>query len=216
MFDSPKNIDFDRSFEGYEDFSISELQLIPKTKKEAVAENTEIFFDGFCKRGHLAIRSVKNGRCLKCISKDKKKFYEANKEDIVKKTVEYLNKRYKEDFSFKAKRIMRFQITRLVSTSKLLKTDSTETIAGYSSEDFKLNMESKFEEGMDWANYGTAWQIDHIKPVALFDVEDVSSIREINALENLVPMFIDKHRSKTISDMVNIIQYKKNKSAAVV
>lgn len=212
MFNSPKDINFDTAFDGYEDFSIADLQLLPRSKKEAIKENMELFFDGFCNRGHLAIRSVNNGRCLRCIAKDKKKFYDANREEMVRKGVEYLKRRYREDPSFKAKRIMRFQITRLVNNAKLLKVDSTETIAGYTSEEFKANIESKFEDGMTWDNYGVVWQIDHTKPVALFEIESIESIKEVNALDNLVPMFVDKHRSKTISDMIDIIEYKKNKS----
>lgn len=211
MFKSPRDIDFDNAVEGYEDFTISDLQLLPRSKKESIAMNCEIYFTGFCNRGHLAIRNVNQGRCIKCIAKDNRTFYDANKEDIIKKTVEYLNNRYKNDHNFKAQRILRLQVTRLIKTARLEKTTSTETIVGYSSEQFKNNIESKFEAGMNWDNYGNVWQIDHVKPVALFDMTNLDCLKRVNSLDNLVPMFIDKHRSKTVVDMINIMDYKRRK-----
>lgn len=210
MNKTAKEINFDVAVEGYEEFSIADLQLLPRTKKQALSEGLELYFDGFCNRGHLAIRHVNHGRCIKCVAKDKRKHYDANKEDIIKKAVQYLNRRYKNDNDFKAQKILRFQVTRLISVSKLQKTTDTETIVGYSSIEFKSNMESKFEEGMTWENYGTVWQIDHVKPIAMFHMSDLESLKEVNSLDNLVPMFNDKHRIKTASDLVAIIEYKKN------
>lgn len=74
------------------------------------------------------------------------------------------------------------------NTIKRLNTDkekSTIEELGYSAEDLKLNMISKFTEGMSWDNYGG--HIDHIKSVKSFDKN--ASIKEVNSLTNLQPLW---------------------------
>lgn len=59
---------------------------------------------------------------------------------------------------------------------------------GYSPNDLKLHLESKFKEGMTWENHGQfGWHVDHIKAVINFPLETPMS--EINALQNLQPLW---------------------------
>lgn len=51
------------------------------------------------------------------------------------------------------------------------KSASTEKMLGCSYEFFKIYFESKFRDGMGWHNMGK-WHIDHIKPLASFDLSD--------------------------------------------
>lgn len=63
-------------------------------------------------------------------------------------------------------------------------------ILGYGHEELKEHLQSLFITGMDWSNRGVGegnWQIDHIKPVSLFDKG--TSIRIINSLSNLRPLW---------------------------
>lgn len=42
----------------------------PTTKRAAIKDGLDYFFTGrLCKRGHLALRHVANGRCIQCKSK---------------------------------------------------------------------------------------------------------------------------------------------------
>ena len=42
----------------------------PTTKRAAIKDDLDYFFTGrLCKRGHLALRHVANGRCIQCKSK---------------------------------------------------------------------------------------------------------------------------------------------------
>lgn len=71
-----------------------------------------------------------------------------------------------------------------------------EEIVGYNSEVLKLWLESKFQPGMSWDNYGE-WHIDHKRPVSWFDfsVKPLEVARECWALENLQPLWaIENHR----------------------
>lgn len=208
VFRSPKDINFDSCVRGYEELTISDLQEMPRTKQEAKDRGDDYYFTGFCTRGHLAIKHVKHGRCLKCLERDRRAYYEKNKEDIIANVVRSLNERYRTDPEFKAKKIMRAQVHRLVRSAKLHKATDTEELLGYTSEQFKANMESKFQAGMSWDNYGLEWEIDHITPVGLFEVSDLGIIKEINSLDNLMPIFKDDHKKKTKNDITRIMEFK--------
>lgn len=64
-----------------------------------------------------------------------------------------------------------------------------ESLVGYTIEDLMKHLESKFEDWMNWDNYGK-WHLDHIKPKSLFNYiepED-KEFKECWALENLQPL----------------------------
>lgn len=58
--------------------------------------------------------------------------------------------------------------------------------------DLKAHLEAQFTEanGFSWANYGTAWDIDHIQPQAIFPYAsmDCPMFRECWSLTNLRPL----------------------------
>lgn len=77
------------------------------------------------------------------------------------------------------------------------KSDKTREMLGYGSEELKSHLESKFEPGMSWGNYGNkagCWSIDHTRPISSFPSE--AKVSEINALSNLKPMWHSKNCSK--------------------
>lgn len=71
---------------------------------------------------------------------------------------------------------------------------STLESLGYNSDELRLNIESKFKEGMTWDNYGE-WEVDHIFPLSKFDKDTPVDI--VNSLQNLQPLWFDENRSKS-------------------
>lgn len=67
-------------------------------------------------------------------------------------------------------------------------------ILGYSRQELIARLESTFQPGMSWANWGE-WHIDHINPVAKF--ETGADIRTINALDNLQALWATVNRRKS-------------------
>ncbi len=59
---------------------------------------------------------------------------------------------------------------------------------GYSAEELVAHLESRFQEGMGWHNYGK-WHVDHEKPCAAFDLTDPVQFAECWALANLQPLW---------------------------
>ena len=66
------------------------------------------------------------------------------------------------------------------------KKRDTYDLLGYSAQDLKENIESKFIEGMSWDNYGK-WEIDHIKEVCTFEKD--TPMNGVNSLSNLQPLW---------------------------
>ena len=61
-------------------------------------------------------------------------------------------------------------------------------------EKFKQRLEFNFKEGMSWENYGSVWEIDHIKPISAFEKDTPPSV--VNALCNLQPLLIETNNKK--------------------
>lgn len=76
----------------------------------------------------------------------------------------------------------------------------TKDLLGYTWQDFKKHMESKFQDGMTWTNHGK-WHIDHIVPVKWFINNRCFDIKVVNALTNLQPLWAVENIRK--SDKVN-------------
>lgn len=57
-------------------------------------------------------------------------------------------------------------------------------------------LETRFQPGMTWDNYGTAWHIDHVKPLASFDLSKKSEQLKANHYTNLQPMWAEENLSK--------------------
>ena len=61
--------------------------------------------------------------------------------------------------------------------------------------DLKLYLESLFTEEMNWENYGTYWEIDHINSATRM-AKAGYTIDEINKLSNLRPMIVIENRQR--------------------
>lgn len=67
----------------------------------------------------------------------------------------------------------------------------------------KEYIESKFYGGMTWNNWGNVWELDHIKPLWKFNLENRKQFLEAVNYTNLQPLTILDHRKKTTKDRFN-------------
>lgn len=72
-----------------------------------------------------------------------------------------------------------------------------ESLVGYKLEDLTKYLESQFEKGMTWDNYGD-WHIDHIRPVVDFTFNSFrdEEFKQCWSLWNLQPMWAEENMSK--------------------
>ena len=73
-----------------------------------------------------------------------------------------------------------------------------EKIVDFNLKDLKKHLEKQFNNGMDWDNYGSYWQIDHRIPVSWFNFKSYEDeeFKQCWALENLQPMIAKLNNSK--------------------
>jgi hypothetical protein len=78
------------------------------------------------------------------------------------------------------------------------KSTGTLDLLGCSTEHLKLHLESKFQQGMSWDNYGK-WHIDHIRPCSSFDLSDPAQQKECFHYSNLQPLWAIDNLKKSDS-----------------
>lgn len=76
-----------------------------------------------------------------------------------------------------------------------------ETLVGYNLNDLIRHLESLFQDGMCWSNYGkNGWHINHIIPVSFFQFKDFNDVefKMCWRLENLQPLWRFDNQSKGV------------------
>lgn len=117
---------------------------------------------------------------------DVKKYQQKNKSKIRKRVSKYTINRYHTDINFRLKMNLSRRIRQFISK------DGKDTIGliGCSIDDFKKHLESLFQYGMNWENYGrNGWHIDHIIPCASFDLTDSEQQKRCFHYTNLQPLW---------------------------
>jgi hypothetical protein len=150
-------------------------QKILKKGRDKYKENPEIKL--------LAIktyRKTEKGRLAN--SNRVKKWSKKNRHKINK----YIKLKCTIDIEFKLKRYLR---TRLYGAlKKQYKTGSAVKDLGCTIAELKQHLESKFQPGMTWDNYGK-WHIDHICPLASFNLKDREQLLIVCNYTNLQPLW---------------------------
>jgi hypothetical protein len=136
--------------------------------------------------------------------KHDKKYREENKE---KRNIHIKEKR-KNDEVFRIKENIRSSINKFIKKNSFKKPTNTELILGCSFEEFKNHLESKFEDWMNWDNYGLyngtpnyGWDIDHIIPLAT--IKTVEDLIKLNHYSNLQPLCSYINRDVKINKVIN-------------
>lgn len=135
-----------------------------------------------------------------------KKYYETNKEKILEKNKEYkknnkeklnqrLNERRNTDIQYKLAINLRSRLYQALKNN--YKVGSAVQDLGCNISEFKVYLESLFQEDMSWDNYGKdGWHIDHIKPLASFDLTNREQLLEACHFTNLQPLWAKDNLSK--------------------
>ena len=117
---------------------------------------------------------------------------ERNKEFLREYNKEYTANRYKNDPVFKLKLNQRTRVRAVLKSNKKVKTHE---LLGCSFEELKAHIESLFVDGMGWHNMGQ-WHIDHIVPLAAFDLTIEANQRIAFHYKNLQPLWAEDNLKK--------------------
>jgi hypothetical protein len=124
-----------------------------------------------------------------------KSYREENKDKI---------KNQKKDYKNRTKNIPKNKILKTLRRRLKKALDSNQKSGnfienlGCSINELKIYLESKFQDNMSWDNYGLyGWHIDHIRPLASFDLSDKKQILEACHYTNLQPLWAKDNLSKS-------------------
>jgi hypothetical protein len=117
-----------------------------------------------------------------------KTYYNKNKN----KFLDYKKKRRKTDPIFKLTENIRKRIYASLKNNRNGKLK----YLGCSVEEYKIYLENQFNKNMNWENYGTYWEIDHINPLFSFNLSQEEKIVEAFHYSNTRPLEITLNRSR--------------------
>ncbi len=135
-----------------------------------------------------------------------KRYRESHKEEAT----EYVMRRLETDPDFKLASNLRNRFRAAVRDDA--KTGSAVLDLGCTISEFKLYLEALWEPGMTWNNWGKGpgtWQIDHIRPMSLFDLSDRKQHLYVANFINMQPMWQDDHNAKSVQDRAYVKSLKK-------
>lgn len=167
------------------------------SKCKQIKSKTE-FHKQKCKSDGLRV-NCKSCRKLKASifynkNKDKilaknKEYYQNNRDLIQSKNKVYWDNKYKTDINFRLAQVLRKRLYSAIKNGSAIKN------LGCPIEELKDHLEAQFTEGMTWDNYGE-WHIDHIVPLAKFDLTNEDQLKEACNYNNLQPLWAKDNLSK--------------------
>jgi hypothetical protein len=136
-------------------------------------------------------------KAYKEVNKDKiklrnKAYRQVNKDKIKV----YKNNKLKTDIQHKLSHNLRSRLCCAINNNQ--KAGSAVRDLGCTIDELKSYLESKFLTGMSWDNWTTdGWHIDHIKPLASFDLTDRKQFLEACHYTNLQPLWATDNLTKS-------------------
>jgi hypothetical protein len=128
-----------------------------------------------------------------------KRTYEKNREFYIKNTAQRRSIARKNNPVVKIRDSLRRRLNNAIKRN--IKTGSAVNDLGCSLDNFRLHLESKFQSGMTWDNYGRkpnvkCWEIDHIIPLSSFDLQDSEQLKKACHYTNLQPLWAEDNARK--------------------
>lgn len=114
----------------------------------------------------------------------------------------YRRHRHKTDPQFKLAQNLRTYLYQHVGHKTKRSESRFHKVVGCSVAELKMHLERQFLSGMSWANYGRGrghWNIDHIRPVAEFDLTNPKQVKECFSWQNMRPLWWSENIAKSDS-----------------
>jgi len=108
----------------------------------------------------------------------------------------------RDSLTFRLKSNLRVRLRAALKTNA--KTGSAVADLGCAVPELKAHLEVQFKPGMTWKNWSRAgWHIDHIRPLASFDLTDRKQFLAACHYTNLQPLWFEDHIKKTAREMAH-------------
>lgn len=120
-----------------------------------------------------------------------------NKEKVLETTKKWQKKQFELNSDYALAHSLRTRLNTALNRS--YRAGSAVRDLGCSVSEFRKHIESQFKPGMTWSNrgrWGNVWHIDHIKPLAMFDLTDRRQFVEACNYKNMQPMWCVENNIK--------------------
>ncbi len=172
-----------------------------------IVKNSRDGRGNICKKCYKLARSIKYLKNRTQIRIEQKEYSLKNKDkkrEYNLRTKEYWKNYRKTNIQVKIKRSIKSRFKKALKGN--FKTGSTVENLGCTISELKLYLESKFQPGMTWENYGRyGWHIDHIKPLCSFDLTKPENIKLSCHYTNLQPLWAHQNLSKGSKIIIDTI-----------
>lgn len=139
-------------------------------------------------------KSVHKARSQKWVEENREEFREyqkqwrlANRDRQRPKEAAYARARRAKDPNARLKHALRSRINSALRP-KGRRPGSAVKDLGCTISELRAHLESKFQPGMSWDNYGKYWVVDHIIPLANYDLTDREVFCRLCHFSNLQPL----------------------------
>ena len=150
------------------------------------SKHSKHYLRSYCKKCAYISAKDYNSKYPEKVAKCKNNWYKNNKEQVFKIHYDYVKKRKKSDPEFKLSLAIRARFKQAIKHSWL--RGKTLSYLGCSISEYKKYLESKFQPGMTWENYGE-WHIDHILPLCSFNLKDELEVSKACHFSNTQPLW---------------------------
>ena len=158
-------------------------EKISKNKKDYYNNNKEEILEK--QKNYYEYSKIDENFVIKKRLKDKintKKWRNKNKKLISQR----IKDKKQNDILYRLSDSIRTLIWNSIRKMGFDKNSKTNIILGCTFEDFKIEIESKFQDGMTWENYGK-WHLDHKIPISWANNED--EVYKLNHYTNFQPLW---------------------------
>lgn len=101
------------------------------------------------------------------------------------------------DPNFRVARNLRARLRRVLNGRQ--KVGSAVRDLGCTIENFRTHIESQFQPGMTWQNWGESWHLDHVYPLSRADLSDHNQFIAVANWRNYQPLWLVENSSKHAS-----------------
>lgn len=158
--------------------------------------------------------------CCSCLVAYRAQYYEKNKDKYLEryqqnrdKLLEYQKRwntsnKYRKPEYYKKYRLMLEKVLYanaygrfrgVLSAKEIVTPIPFSELLGCSNTELLFRFEAMFKEGMHEGNYGTEWEIDHIRPICSFDLTKEEDLRKCFHYSNLQPLWREENWTKGTS-----------------
>ena len=134
-------------------------------------------------------KRCENPEYLEAKRKKRLEYREKNKEEINRKRRNRHKKKYAEDTAFKLEVLLKTGFYKAIKRKQGRKEKSIMKIIKCTQEYLIKYLENQFRPEMNWENHGDMWEIDHIIPIAAFDLANLEDQEKCFNYTNLQPLF---------------------------